>query len=190
MARKKTTGDTTPTTRPDMVGAIEAIAKASAPVQTRFDLPDEVTEYEEIELRIPLSADEVTMLERRSAEALADADEESERLKAYSEPITAKIKSLRKAASTDAKDAKERSRAQIQRVRKVFSPNTATVRFYSPETGREVQLSRAMTPGEMARIGDGPMSPPDGDEVVTIEVNPDDEGSDLAQAGLFGTGAP
>ena len=184
MPRKKKT--TEATKRPDMAAAAEASAKAAAPVQTRFDLPDEVTEYEEIELRIPLSADEVTMLERRSAEALADADEEDERLKAYAKPINDKIKALRKAASTDAKDAKERSRAQIQRVRKVFSPNTATVRFFSPETGREVQLSRAMTPGEMARIGDGPMSPPDGpavtldddDSGASVESYPDGTGGD------------
>ena len=179
MARKKKHDGVTPTTRPDMAAAAEASAKASAPVQTRMDIGDEITEFQEIELRIPLSADEVTMLERRSAEALADADEEAERLKAYSEPITAKIKALRKAASGDAKDAKERSRAQTQRVRVVFSPNTATVRFFSPETGREVQLSRAMTPGEMARIGDGPMSPPDG-PAVTLE---DDSGGPIESYG-------
>jgi ribosomal protein L28 len=177
MARKKK-NDTAPTTRPDFAAAAEASAKASAPVQTRFDLPDEVTEYQEIELRIPLSADEVTMLERRSAEALADADEEAERLKAYAKPITDKIKKLRKASSADAKGAKAGSRAQTQRVRVVFSPNTATVRFFSPETGREVQLSRAMTPGEMARIGDGPMSPPDGDDTITIEADADGTGDD------------
>jgi hypothetical protein len=180
MARKKKTTGASTTPRPDMAAAIEASAKASAPVQTRFDLPDEVTEYQEIELRIPLSADEVTMLERRSAEALADADEEAERLKAYSEPIKKKITKLREAASGDAKDAKERSRAQTQRVRVVFSPNTATVRFFSPETGREVQLSRAMTPGEMARIGDGPMSPPEGDDVIAIETEADGTGDDDA----------
>lgn len=155
-------------------GAIEASAERPPPMtQTRLDLPDEVTTFEEIELRIPLSDDEVSMLDRRSAEALADADEEQDRLDKYSKPIRDKIKGLRADASADAKDAKERSRLQLQRVRVVQSPNTATVRFYSPETGREVQLSRAMTPAEMARLSDGPMKPPDG-EGFTVETAPDD----------------
>lgn len=144
-------------------------ANRPAPVQTRLDVGDAVTEFQEIEMRIPISDDEVAMLDRRSAENLADADEEQKRLDDYSKPIKVKIKKLREDASKDAADSKARSRLQVQRVRVVYSPNTATVRFYDPDSGREVQLSRAMTSAEMSRIGEGPLPPPDGERLTVDE---------------------
>ncbi len=187
MARKPkgdtgTNGSDTITAKGGWEAAAAASAKASAPVQTRLDIgTDDVTEYQELELRIPLSDDEVTMLDRRSAEALADADEEQERLNDYSKPIKDEIKKLRTAASKDAADSKARSRAQMQRVRVVYSPNTATVRFFNPDTSKEVMLSRAMTPAEMDRITDGPMAPPTG-ERVEVEAYPDGTGDPEVQA--------
>lgn len=163
--------------------AEEAKPRAAVPVQTSFlGAEPPPTEYQDIEVWVPVSGAEADMLDRDAAIALAKADERTADLARIAGPIKDDIKALRKEASDKAKQSKERKRLVKQRVKVVYHVNRATVEFLDPETGEEVQMSRAMTPKEVERFSaggtpdDDAADPPEGD-AVPVDAEPlEDDG--------------
>jgi hypothetical protein len=139
-----------------------ARANGAKPVQTHLDLGDEVIEYQEIEIEVPVSAAEAVLLERQAAAAMVERarlQRELDDIKKEASEKAAEVKEQDNLAAARSKEAAERKRRQKQRVKVVYYPTRGTVRFLDPVSGEDVQMSRAMRPEEMTRLAD-PVPPP------------------------------
>lgn len=165
----------------EAAAASEAAAKGA---QARLDFGDEVPVFQELEIDVPVSADEAELLDRKASDTLAKKGAKEAELKKlvadHVAPLKAEIAELDKEAAKAARESAERKRKMRQRVEVVYHPARMTVHFYAPGTDRkvQVQLSRAMTAAELQdldKVAAGQVhkpagAPPPPDDAERVEV--------------------